>query len=86
MSKTVVKIELPRQRQIAPAPRCPVHMREMVLKRPKSGDWWQPFWGCPVFPDCRETLRPLEREIADPRQLSMLPPEPDAPGEVWEDV
>lgn len=36
-----------------PEPLCPECGSKMVLRRPKPGQNWQPFWGCYDFPDCR---------------------------------
>jgi ssDNA-binding Zn-finger/Zn-ribbon topoisomerase 1 len=38
-----------------PEPYCPVCGARMVLRRPKPGKTWNPFWGCSQFPECRGT-------------------------------
>ncbi len=36
-----------------PEPYCPDCGARMVLKRPRKGQTWTPFWGCAEYPDCR---------------------------------
>jgi ssDNA-binding Zn-finger/Zn-ribbon topoisomerase 1 len=38
-----------------PVPYCPDCGARMVLKRPRLGQRWQPFWGCNTWPDCSGT-------------------------------
>lgn len=38
-----------------PVPVCPVCEAVMVLRMPKEGQTWKPFWGCSTFPICRAT-------------------------------
>ncbi len=35
-----------------PRPHCPDCGAQMVLRRPKSYQDWEPFWGCSEYPDC----------------------------------
>ena len=42
----------PKPQPYCPDPRCGARM---VLRRPKPGDKWAPFWGCMRFPDCHGT-------------------------------
>lgn len=35
-----------------PEPVCPECGALMVLRRPKIGQNWQPFWGCKLWPEC----------------------------------
>jgi ssDNA-binding Zn-finger/Zn-ribbon topoisomerase 1 len=35
-----------------PEPHCPDCGAKMVLRRPRAGQRWRPFWGCPDWPDC----------------------------------
>lgn len=39
-----------------PAPFCDECGCEMVLRRPKEGQTWEPFWGCRNYPECDFTL------------------------------
>jgi ssDNA-binding Zn-finger/Zn-ribbon topoisomerase 1 len=41
--------------RLKPEPACPDCGTQMVLRRPKPGDTWEAFWGCPFYPDCRGT-------------------------------
>ena len=41
--------------QTKPEPYCPICGAIMVLRRPKQGQTWSPFWGCNLFPDCKGT-------------------------------
>lgn len=42
--------------QLEPVPCCPAECgSQMVLRRPKDWQDWDPFWGCQLFPDCRGT-------------------------------
>lgn len=54
---------------ITPEPLCPECYSTMILRRPRFGEHWPPFWGCPGFPECKG-----KREV-------MLDgnPEPDGP-------
>ena len=38
-----------------PEPWCPECGAMMVLRRPKSYQDWNAFWGCPGYPDCEGT-------------------------------
>lgn len=40
-----------------PEPYCPNPDcgAKMVLRRPKSYQDWEPFWGCSEYPECRGT-------------------------------
>jgi len=42
--------------QLKPIPSCPLCGARMVLRKPKSNDSWDPFWGCSQYPDCDETV------------------------------
>jgi hypothetical protein len=35
--------------QTKPEPHCPICDAKMVLRRPKPGQTWPPFWGCPMW-------------------------------------
>ena len=35
-----------------PEPYCPVCGAKMKLRKPKSYQSWEPFWGCGQYPDC----------------------------------
>jgi len=39
--------------QTYPEPYCPECGAKMVLRRPKSHQSWEPFWGCSQYPECR---------------------------------
>lgn len=39
-----------------PVPNCPLCDEPMKLRRPKSQDTWQPFWGCSTYPECSGVL------------------------------
>lgn len=39
-----------------PVPQCPLCLEPMVLRRPKPGDNWDPFWGCSDYPRCKGSL------------------------------
>jgi len=41
--------------QTKPEPYCPECGACMVLKRPRKGQEWEPFWGCDRYPNCRGT-------------------------------
>ena len=42
--------------QTRPEPWCPVCGAKMVLKRPRPGQDWKPFWGCSEYKyGCRGT-------------------------------
>ena len=43
--------------RLVPVPQCPECLENMVLRRPKAGQKWEPFWGCSDFPNCRGTLQ-----------------------------
>lgn len=38
--------------QTKPEPSCPKCGARMILRQPKPGQTWKPFWGCNRFPDC----------------------------------
>lgn len=38
-----------------PEPSCPDCGARMVLRRPRSNQDWEPFWGCGQYPECRGT-------------------------------
>ena len=42
-----------------PVPYCPECGAMMVLRRPKRGRAWEPFWGCSRYPNCFGTRRIL---------------------------
>lgn len=35
-----------------PVPECPDCGGRMILRRPKLGASWDPFWGCSEYPNC----------------------------------
>lgn len=39
--------------QAYPPPYCPLCGAKMVLRRPRAGQDWPPFWGCSQWPDCQ---------------------------------
>jgi ssDNA-binding Zn-finger/Zn-ribbon topoisomerase 1 len=42
--------------QTHPVPHCPICGAQMTLRRPKqNAEWWPPFWGCNLYPDCKGT-------------------------------
>ena len=41
--------------QTKPEPSCPDCGAKMVLRKPKKGQYWEPFWGCMDYPDCKGT-------------------------------
>jgi len=47
--------------RVAPAPSCPKCGARMILRRPRPGDEWKPFWGCGDYPTCDGTLRPVTK-------------------------
>jgi len=54
-----------------PEPYCPACGAKMVLRRPKSHQNFDVFWGCSQYPDCKGS-----REVAEVNedQLSFVPP------------
>ncbi len=36
-----------------PEPYCPKCGGRMILRRPRQGQNWTPFWGCSEYPECR---------------------------------
>lgn len=57
-----------------PVPYCPECGAQMVLRKPRREQTWEPFWGCGDYPGCRGT-----RQIkADGR------PEEDDDVDLWE--
>ena len=38
--------------QTLPVPFCPDCGAQMVLRKPRPGQEWQPFWGCALYPEC----------------------------------
>lgn len=46
-------------------PRCLDCGAIMLLRKPKPGALWDPFWGCSDFPGCRGT-RPADPETCEP--------------------
>jgi DNA topoisomerase-3 len=43
--------------QTEPKPYCPECGAQMVLRRPRPNQDWEPFWGCSEYPDCKGTIR-----------------------------
>lgn len=43
--------------QTKPIPQCPECYEPMVLRKPKHGQTWRPFWGCSDYPDCQGTRK-----------------------------
>ena len=43
-----------------PEPLCPECGLKMILRKPKMGSKWEPFWGCSKFPDCEGTRQIME--------------------------
>lgn len=44
----------------SPAPSCPKCGAKMILRRPKEGQTYRPFWGCGDFPNCDGRLTTAE--------------------------
>ena len=38
--------------QTRPQPFCPICGAKMKLRRPKTRQNWEAFWGCQSFPEC----------------------------------
>jgi len=55
-----------------PAPYCPECGGRMVLRRPRSGQPWEPFWGCTDYPDCRGTRQILADGRAEEDEPELL--------------
>jgi ssDNA-binding Zn-finger/Zn-ribbon topoisomerase 1 len=54
---------MPRRERVIrtkPEPYCPDCGARMVLRRPRQGQDWVPFWGCNRFPHCRGTRQITE--------------------------
>lgn len=54
--------------QTKPEPYCPKCGAKMILRRPKPGQSWSPFWGCSQFPECKGT-RQIDRETGKPEKI-----------------
>jgi ssDNA-binding Zn-finger/Zn-ribbon topoisomerase 1 len=48
-------------------PTCPECDGEMVLRKPRDDQDWNPFWGCASYPRCKGTvnIEPDEMSWAD---------------------
>jgi len=63
--------------QTSPCPYCPECGAQMVLRRPKPHQDWEPFWGCSLYPDCEGA-----REIGEDGKAEALDDEED-PYDEW---
>ena len=48
-----------------PKPYCPACGAQMVLRRPKPSQIWQPFWGCSQWPGCEGTRNVSSEGLAE---------------------
>ena len=46
---------VPKSIRTKPKPYCPECGAQMKLRRPRSNQRWEAFWGCEDYPDCRGT-------------------------------
>lgn len=51
--------------RISPKPYCPQCGAQMVLRRPKSYQEWDAFWGCSQYPECHGT-RAIDPDTGEP--------------------
>lgn len=45
-------------REAKAVPVCPKCGKAMILRKPKQGQSWSPFYGCSGYPACKETVKP----------------------------
>ena len=48
-----------------PVPQCPECLEPMVLRKPKPGQTWRPFWGCSDYPACTGKLQIKDNGLPD---------------------
>jgi len=49
-----------------PKPYCPECGAKMVLREPRGRQQWDPFWGCPEWPDCDGKRQVMEDGTPEP--------------------
>ena len=59
--------------QTKPEPNCPECGARMVLRKPRPGQDWDPFWGCGRFPVCRGTRQIGEDGKPEPDDFDPYP-------------